>query len=132
MFYVESIWKVFSSPNVTHLFRFSLQKKRLSIAASISDTESLDGKGSSTPPQLTHSSNSLERSQTPDERLVVVKVTRILWACRKMGYTRNNNTFLNPKCDENKFPRETYNCMGKLRNPHTRDTYVVFKIVCII
>uniref|UniRef100_A0A8D8RFP1 non-specific protein-tyrosine kinase n=1 Tax=Cacopsylla melanoneura TaxID=428564 RepID=A0A8D8RFP1_9HEMI len=48
-------------------------KKRLSIAASLSDSESLDGKGSFTPPQHTHSSNSLERSQTPDERLVVVK-----------------------------------------------------------
>lgn len=47
-------------------------KKRLSIAASLSDSESFDDKSSFTPP-LMQSSNSLERSVTPDERVVIFR-----------------------------------------------------------
>lgn len=65
------------------------QKKRLSVAASVSDTESTDG-GSSTPPVALHINNSVDqRSSTPtilpapspanaaSERIVIVKVSMI-------------------------------------------------------
>lgn len=48
-----------------------LQKKRLSLVASQSDNESIDGRSSLTPP------SSLDRSsktRTTDERAVVIKV----------------------------------------------------------